>query len=129
MTRIRFLLHALEINMKRIIYKTEEGVSIIVPSPNWTGTMEELASKDVPSGAEHYIVDASSIPTDRKYRMFWEIKNGMVEVNQTKANQAEAEEIAKEEAREAIRASALQKLVENAGLTVEEVKSFITIEE
>jgi hypothetical protein len=53
----------------------------------------------------------------------------MVEVNQTKANQAEAEEIAKEEAREAIRASALQKLVANAGLTVEEVKSFINIEE
>lgn len=41
----------------------------------------------------------------------------------------EAEAIAKEEAREAIRASALQKLVENAGLTVEEVKSFIKIEE
>ena len=40
-----------------------------------------------------------------------------------------AEAIAKEEAREAIRASALQKLVENAGLTVEEVKSFIKIEE
>lgn len=40
-----------------------------------------------------------------------------------------AEEIAKEEAREAIRASALQKLVANAGLTVEEVKSFIKIEE
>ena len=39
------------------------------------------------------------------------------------------EEIAKEEAREAVRASALQKLVENAGLTVEEVKSFINIEE
>ena len=40
-----------------------------------------------------------------------------------------AEAIAKEETREAIRASALQKLVENAGLTVEEVKSFINIEE
>ena len=115
--------------MKRIIYKSEEGVAIIVPSPEWTGTMEELASKDVPSGAEHYIVDASSIPTDRKYRRFWEIKSGMVEVNQTKANQAEAEEIAKEEAIEAVRASAMQKLVANSGLTVEEVKSFINIEE
>lgn len=40
-----------------------------------------------------------------------------------------AEAIAKEEAREAIKASALQKLVQNAGLTVEEVKSFIKIEE
>jgi len=49
-------------------------------------------------------------------------------VNQ-EAERIEAEAIAKEEAREAIRASALQKLVENAGLTVEEVKSFIKIEE
>jgi hypothetical protein len=40
-----------------------------------------------------------------------------------------AEAQAKEEAREAIRASAMRKLVENAGLTVEEVKSFIKIEE
>ena len=40
-----------------------------------------------------------------------------------------AEAIAKEEAIEAIRASALQKLVANAGLTVEEVKSFLKIEE
>ena len=40
-----------------------------------------------------------------------------------------AEAIAQQEAKEAIRASALQKLVESAGLTVEEVKSFIKIEE
>jgi hypothetical protein len=116
--------------MKVIIYKTEEnGVAVLMPTNEWTGTMEELASKDVPQGAEHYIVDASTIPADRKYRRFWEIQNGMVEVNQTKANQAEAEAIAKEEAIEAIRASALQKLVDNAGLTVEEVKSFLKIEE
>jgi hypothetical protein len=115
--------------MKVIIYKTQEdGVAVLMPTNEWTGTMEELASKDVPQGAEHYIVDASTIPTDRKYRMFWEIKNGMVKVNQTKANQAEAEAIAKEEAREAIRASALQKLVENAGLTVEEVEEFLKVD-
>ena len=78
--------------MKRIIYKTEEGVSIIVPSPNWTGTMEELASKDVPSGAEHYIVEASSIPTDRKYRSAWELVNKKIEVNQVKASQMDAQE-------------------------------------
>ena len=39
-----------------------------------------------------------------------------------------AEAIAKEEAREAIRASALQKLVENAGLTVEEVEEFLKVD-
>ena len=52
----------------------------------------------------------------------------MVSVNQ-EAERLEAEEIAKEEAIEAVRASALQKLVANAGLTVEEVKSFLKIEE
>ena len=52
----------------------------------------------------------------------------MTAVNQ-EAELIEAEAIAKEEAREAIRASAMRKLVENAGLTVEEVKSFIKIEE
>ena len=52
----------------------------------------------------------------------------MVAVNQ-EAERLEAEEIAKEEAIEAIRASALQKLVANAGLTVEEVQSFLNIEE
>ena len=57
-----------------------------------------------------------------------EISIDLIAVNQ-EAERMEAEEIAKEEAREAVRASALQKLVENAGLTVEEVKSFIKIEE
>ena len=52
----------------------------------------------------------------------------MVAVNQ-EAERLQAEAIAKEEAIEAIRASALQKLVANAGLTVEEVQSFLNIEE
>ena len=52
----------------------------------------------------------------------------MVAVEQ-EAQVLQAQARAKEEAIEAIRASALQKLVANAGLTVEEVKSFINIEE
>jgi hypothetical protein len=78
--------------MKKIIYKTEEGMAIIGPSPNWTGTMEELASKDVPQGAEYHIVDASTIPTDRKYRSAWELVNNQIEVNQVKASQMDAQE-------------------------------------
>ncbi len=91
-TLLLSLLYSLEINMKRIIYKTEEGVSIIVPSPNWAGTMEELASKDVPQGSEYYIVEASSIPADRKYRSAWELVNKKIEVNQVKASQMDAQE-------------------------------------
>lgn len=58
---------------KRIIYQNNEGgVSVIVPSPNWQGTIEELASKDVPAGAPYKIVDASEIPSDRTFRNAWE---------------------------------------------------------
>ncbi len=92
LTLLLSLLYSLEANMKRIIYKTEEGVSIIVPSPNWAGTMEELASKDVPQGSEYYIVEASSIPADRKYRSAWELVNKKIEVNQVKASQMDAQE-------------------------------------
>lgn len=57
----------------RIIYKNnEDGVSVIIPSPNWHGTIEELAAKDVPSGAPYKIVDVSEIPSDRTFRNAWE---------------------------------------------------------
>ncbi len=59
--------------MKRIIYKTTEGgVAVIVPSPNWNGTIEELAAKDVPAGRPYKIVDASEVPSDRTFRNAWE---------------------------------------------------------
>ena len=58
---------------KRIIYPNNEGgVSIIVPSPNWNGTPEELAAKDVPAGKPYKIVDVSEIPSDRTFRNAWE---------------------------------------------------------
>ena len=46
-----------------------------------------------------------------------------------RASELESIDIQREEALESIRANAMRKLVENAGLTVEEVKSFINIEE
>ena len=59
--------------MTRIIYPNNEGgVSVIVPSPNWNGTIEELASKDVPAGKPFKIVGASEIPSDRTFRNAWE---------------------------------------------------------
>jgi len=58
---------------KRIIYPNEiGGVSVVVPSPNWKGTMEELAEKDVPAGKLFKIVDISEIPSDRTFRNAWE---------------------------------------------------------
>ena len=59
--------------MKRIIYQNNNGdVSIVIPSPNWNGTIEELAAKDVPANTPFQIVDASEIPSDRTFRNAWE---------------------------------------------------------
>jgi hypothetical protein len=61
--------------MKRIIYKTPDGgVAVLVPSPEYLQdhTMEDLAAKDVPEGAEYTIVDTADIPTDRTFRNAWE---------------------------------------------------------
>jgi len=58
----------------RIIYKTlENTVSVIAKSPNWSGTMEELAQKDVPTGLKYKIVEDSVIPSDRSFRNAWEV--------------------------------------------------------
>jgi hypothetical protein len=58
---------------KRIIYPNDNGgVVILTPSPNWNGTLEELAVKDVPSGKPYKIVDGSEIPSDRTFRNAWE---------------------------------------------------------
>lgn len=58
---------------KRIIYPTTNGeVCIVIPSPTWEGTMEDLAFKDVPSGVPYKIVDVFEIPSDRTFRSAWE---------------------------------------------------------
>jgi hypothetical protein len=56
---------------KRIVYQNDEGgLSIIVPADCGL-TIEEIAAKDVPEGAEFRIVDTSDIPTDRSWRAAW----------------------------------------------------------
>ena len=58
----------------RIIYKTPENtVSVMSASPEWSGTMEELAQKDVPTGLKYKIVEDSVIPSDRSFRNAWEV--------------------------------------------------------
>ena len=57
----------------RILYTNDEGgVSVIVPVPSWTGTMEELAAKVVPENEPYKIVEDSVVPTDRTFRGAWE---------------------------------------------------------
>jgi len=57
-----------------ILYKTPEGtVSVIRPTSEWSGTLEELAQKDVPTGLKYKIVEDSVIPSDRAFRNAWEV--------------------------------------------------------
>lgn len=57
---------------KRIVYQNDEGgISIIVPTAECGLTIEEIATKDVPSGKQYHIVDVSEIPTDRTFRNAW----------------------------------------------------------
>jgi hypothetical protein len=60
---------------QRIIYPTDDGgVAILIPTPEYLAehTIEELATKDVPSGKPFKIIDVSDIPTDRTFRNAWE---------------------------------------------------------
>jgi hypothetical protein len=57
---------------QRIIYPTDNGgVAIIVPADCGL-TIEQIASKDVPSGKPYKIVDVADIPTDRTFRDAWQ---------------------------------------------------------
>ena len=58
---------------QRIIYPTDNGgVAVVVPAPECTLTIEEIAAKDVPAGKPYKIVDVSEIPSDRTFRNAWE---------------------------------------------------------
>ena len=60
--------------MNRIIYKTDDGVAVIIPTPDalQTYTIQQIAEKDVPAGKPFKIVDVSEIPSDRTFRNAWE---------------------------------------------------------
>jgi len=67
---------------KRIIFKTETGgVAVIIPSPEWTGTLEELAEKNITPNTPWKIVDASEIPSDNTFRDAWKWQVDMIVVD------------------------------------------------
>lgn len=59
----------------RVIYKTNDGVAVIVPSPEALAEygIEAIAKKDVPAGVPYKIVSASEIPSDRTFRNAWDV--------------------------------------------------------
>jgi hypothetical protein len=64
----------------RVIYKTTDGVSVIVPSPEALAEygIEAIAKKDVPAGVPYKIVDVSEIPSDRTFRNAWDIDEALL---------------------------------------------------
>ena len=73
----------------KIIYKDPKStVSVITPTSEWTGSMEELAQKNVPTGLKYKIVEDSVIPTDRTFRNAWEVDTDFkISENLTKAKE------------------------------------------
>lgn len=74
--------------MKNVIIFTNErgGVSVCVP----TGELpiEQVQSKDIPTGVKSYIVDAASLPEDdNDFFDAWEQTDGIVTVNLEKAKE------------------------------------------
>ena len=54
---------------KRFIYENDDGsISIVVPADNCGLTLDQIKSKDCPSGKTVYTVSKSAIPTDRSFR-------------------------------------------------------------
>jgi hypothetical protein len=58
---------------QRIIYKTADGVAVIIPAPNCGLTIEQIAAKDVPTGKPYKIVYVEDIPSDRTERDLWDV--------------------------------------------------------
>lgn len=80
--------------MERIIYTTTDGnMAVVVPAPNFKGTIEDIIVKDVPSGVIHEVVPALSIPTDRTFRNAWE-HDTTTAPEKVKVNMNKAKEIA-----------------------------------
>lgn len=63
---------------KRIIYQLpEQPVAILIPC-DCSLTIEQIGQKDVPYGVPFWIVEASTIPTDRTFRDAWELDSGNI---------------------------------------------------
>ena len=60
----------------KIIFKNEDNsIGIITPTDEALSfaTIEQIAEKDCPYNLPYWIVDDSTIPTDRTFRSAWEI--------------------------------------------------------
>jgi hypothetical protein len=66
-----------------IIYNdpTTGVCAVVRPSTSWTGTIEELAAKDVPNAVPFDIVDDTVLKPDRTFRNAWRKGTGAIDVD------------------------------------------------
>lgn len=104
--------------MSKIVYTDENGcLVVLIPSPNWNGTMEELAKKDVPASFEWRIVEDSKIPASKNYRNAW-----------TDANPTETVDVDLEKAKECQKALMVQKAHERVEADIMGNKDFSIVQ-
>ena len=59
---------------KRIVYKRADGgMSVIIPATETGLTVEQIATKDVPTGLPYKIIKAADVPSDRSQRDQWTV--------------------------------------------------------
>lgn len=104
---------------KRIVYKNENGgVSVVIPSPKFEGTMQELAAKTLPEGTEWRIIDVAELPVSRNWRAAW-----------TDANPTETVDIDIDMAKNEAKKLMIQKARERVPADEFGVQDFTTVKE
>lgn len=57
----------------RIVYQLpDQPVAVLIPCDCGL-TVQQIGQKDVPSGVPFWIIEASTVPTDREFRNAWTI--------------------------------------------------------
>lgn len=75
-------------NSVRIAYKSDDGVSIIMPTPEFCACKEndlaKLVERSVPEGCEYEVLGVADIPVDRYFRNAWKLGQG-IEIDRPRA--------------------------------------------
>lgn len=86
----------------KIIYELDGKVCVVHPVLSNGLTIEQIAEKDVPSGASYQIVEDSAVPTSREHRNEWKLNGNKVAVDQVKVDAKLAKEAEKSPKKQAL---------------------------
>ena len=77
-----------------ILYTEDNGnLVVVVPADNCNLTVEQIQTRDIPSGKTSYIVSKSKVPTDKSFRWSWKLNGSTIETDMTKAKALHKDEI------------------------------------